>query len=109
METGLIIVNEYCQKSHIDPSFINLLETEGLIDIWMIEGIRYLVSSQLSDLERYSRMFYDLSINIEGIDAIHHLLRRMESLQNEISALHNRLRLYESSANALDDAEGDYF
>jgi hypothetical protein len=40
-------------------------------------------------------MYYDLSINIEGIDAIHHLLKRMESMQQEIYSLHSRLRLFE--------------
>lgn len=99
METDLIIVSEYCRKSHVDPSFIALLETEGLIEIRMIEGIRYLPFSQLCDVERYIRMYYDLSINIEGIDAIRHLLRRMEDLQSELSSLRSRLRLYEDSAS----------
>ena len=31
METDLIIVREYCQKSHVDPSFIVSLEEDGLI------------------------------------------------------------------------------
>lgn len=95
METGLIIVSEYCQQTHIEPSFIALLESEGLVEIRIIEGTRYLPLSQLCAVERYSRMYYDLSINIEGIDAIRHLLERMESLQTELNALRNRLRLYE--------------
>ncbi len=97
METDLIIVSEYCRKSHIDPSFITLLETEGLINTRVIEGIHYLLSSQLCEVERYSRMYYDLSINIEGIDAIRHLLEKMENLQKELSLLRNRLRLYEGT------------
>ena len=28
MQTDLVIVSEYCQKCHIDPSFIILLEEE---------------------------------------------------------------------------------
>lgn len=96
MQTDLIIVSEYCQKCHIDPSFIRLLEESGLIDIDVVEGEQYLLSSQLRDLERYTRMYYDLSINIEGIDAIHHILRRVNRLQQEIASLRNRLRLYES-------------
>lgn len=109
METDLIIVSEYCQKSHIDPSFIGLLESEGLINIRRVEGIRYLLSSQLRDLERYSRMYYDLSINIEGIDAIHHLLKRMESLQDQLNTLRTRLRLYEKTVDYADDPGEDYF
>ena len=70
MQTDLVIVSEYCQKCHIDPSFIILLEEGGLIDINITDGERYLFSSQLRDLEQYTRMYYDLSINIEGIEAI---------------------------------------
>lgn len=96
MQTDLIIVSEYCQKCHIDPSFILLLEEGGLIDLDTVEGEKYLLSSQLRRLEQYTRMYYDLSINIEGIDAIHHLLNRMDLLRQELNRLQNRLRLYES-------------
>lgn len=95
MQTDLVIVSEYCRKCHIDPSFIVLLEEGGLIDIHITEGERYISSSQLRELERYTRMYYDLSINIEGIEAIHHMLNRMEGLRREIAALRSRLRLYE--------------
>ena len=95
MQTDLVIVSEYCQKCHIDPSFIVMLEEGGLIDInVMDDGEKYLLSSQLRDLEQYTRMYYDLSINIEGIEAIHHMLDRMRNLQDEISLLRIRLRLY---------------
>ena len=53
MQTDLVIVSEYCQKCHIDPSFIILLEEGGLIDINITDGERYLFSSQLRDLEQY--------------------------------------------------------
>ena len=94
MQTDLVIVSEYCQKCHIDPSFIILLEEGGLIDINITDGERYLFSSQLRDLEQYTRMYYDLSINIEGIDAIHHLLERMEIMRREISSLRNQLIVF---------------
>ena len=93
MQNELIIVSEYCDKCHIEPSFIEMLQEGGLIDILTEGGERCLLFSQLPDVERYSRMYYDLSINIEGIDAIHHLLERMEEMQQEIYSLHNKLRL----------------
>lgn len=95
MNTDIIIVSDYCHKCHIEPSFIALLEEGGLIEVEEHEGESYLYVSQLPELEQYARLYYDLSINIEGIDAIHHLLNRVKDLQEEVSALRNRLRAYE--------------
>ena len=39
-------------------------------------------------------MYYDLSINMEGIDAIHHLLEKMEDMRREMSLLRKQLLLY---------------
>lgn len=93
MQTEFIIVSEYCHKCHIDPSFIVLLEEGGLIEIHIEEEKRYLLSSQLRDLEKYIRWYYDLSINIEGIDAIRHILARMEILQDEMNKLKRKLEI----------------
>ena len=86
MQTELIIVSEYCHKCHIEPSFIEMLEEGGLINVHTEGGEHYLLLSELPNVERYSRMYYDLSINMEGIDAIHHLLERMEDMRHEIRA-----------------------
>lgn len=94
MQNELIIVSEYCTKCHIEPSFLDRLQEGGLIDIQTEDGERYLLYSQLPDVERYSRMYYDLSINMEGIDAIHHLLQRMDEMHREIRSLRSRLRLF---------------
>ena len=93
MQNDLIIVSEYCRKCHIEPSFIDLLQEEGLIDVTTEDGERYLEFMQLPDVERYSRMYYDLSINIEDIDDIHHLLQRMEKMQRELHELRSQLGL----------------
>ena len=70
MQNELIIVSEYCRKCHIEPSFIDLLQEGGLIEVMTEGGERYLTFTQLPDIERYSRMYYDLSINIEGIETV---------------------------------------
>ena len=56
-----------------------------------MNGILYLVS----DESKFVRFYYDLDINLEGIKTINYLLQRIESLQNEIVVLKNRLRFYE--------------
>ncbi len=93
MQTELIIVSEYCHKCGIETSFVELLAEEGLIDIQFEEGIQYLIATQLPNLERYTRWHYDLSINVAGIDAIRHLLARMDSMQKEIYSLKQQLTI----------------
>lgn len=95
MQTELVIVSEYCHKCHIEPSFIDMLEEGGLIEIYTEGNEHYLLASQLPEVERYSRMYYDLSINMEGIDVIHHLLAKIETMQHEIDLLHKQLSLYQ--------------
>lgn len=99
MDTDFIVIKEYCQKSHIEPSFIISLEEGGLIDVQVIEGERYLPVSQLRELERYTHLYYDLSINIEGIDAIRHMLDRMSRLQEEVAQLRRQLQVFRSGDN----------
>ena len=76
MQSDLIIINDFCDRCHVDPSFITELEEDGLIEVRVIDEERYLPASQLAELERYTHLYYDLSINIAGIDAIHHMLER---------------------------------
>lgn len=94
MQNDWIIIADYCDKCHIDPAFIDILEEWDLIDTQVEDGRRCLSFAQLPDVERYSRMYYDLDINMEGIDAIRHLLRRMDEMQQEIDRLRGRLRFF---------------
>jgi len=91
----MISAAEFCECYHIDISFIDTLEEAGLVKIATIEETSYIKESQLNDLEKIVRLYYDLDINIEGIDAVINLLQRMENMQHEIALLKNRLRVYE--------------
>ncbi|HSU48985.1 MAG TPA: chaperone modulator CbpM [Segetibacter sp.] len=91
----LILAQEFCTYYQIDYSFINDLERVGLIEIIPAETGSYIPHNQLQKLEQIIRLHYDLNINVEGIDAIDHLIERVKHMQNEIIALRNRLKLYE--------------
>ena len=54
MQTDLIIINDFCDRCHVDPSFIMELEEDGLIEVRVIDEERYLPTSQLAELERYT-------------------------------------------------------
>ncbi len=98
MQNELIIVSDYCNYCHIDPSFIALLNEEGLIDLSTKEGERYILIEQLPEVERYARMYYDLEINPEGIDVINHLLEKVHDLQQEVKSLRDELQVYKQFA-----------
>jgi hypothetical protein len=91
----LIAVNEFCVHHNIEISFLNLLQQNGLIEISTIESTHFVEKEQLPQLEKFVHFYYDLDINLEGIETITYLLQRIENLQNEMVELRNRLRLYE--------------
>jgi hypothetical protein len=94
-KVNLIPANEFCASHNIEISFIESLQETGLIEITTIKETEYIQESQLYDLEKIVRLYYELDINLEGIDTVIHLLQRMNDMQDEITLLKNRLRLYE--------------
>jgi len=89
MEPKLIAVEECCTIYNIEFTFLESLNEFGLIEIVPKEDKRFLQEEQLGDLERMIRLHYELDINMAGIDAISHLLKRMHELQEEIRLLRN--------------------
>lgn len=96
MQTELITITEYCNNYQIEPSFIGSLEEGGLIELTIIDQEKFIPTRQLFELEKYTRWHYDLHINIEGIDAIRHLLSRVNMMKNEIDYLKTKINLYET-------------
>lgn len=87
MEPKLIAVEECCTIYNIEFTFLESLNDFGLIDIVPLEDKHFLSEDQLKDLERMIRLHYELDINMAGIDAISHLLKRVDELQREIRVL----------------------
>jgi hypothetical protein len=92
---SLIAINEFCIHHNIEISFISSLQKSGLIELTTIEESLFIDADQLKQLERIVHFYYELDINLEGIETINHLLQRINSLQDEITLLKNRLHLYE--------------
>ena len=96
METrDLILIEHFCANHDIEFSFIDSLHQFGLIEVIIHDDQKYLHQEQLKEVEKMMRMHYELDINMEGIDVISHLLKRMNSLQKELIETQNKLRLYE--------------
>ena len=97
METrDLILIEHFCANHEIEFSFLNSLHEFGLIEVIIHEDQKYLHQEQLKEVEKMMRMHYELDINMEGIDVISHLLKRVYSLQDELRLTQNKLRLYEN-------------
>lgn len=92
MEGQLIVIEDYCNEYHIDVAFINSLEEFGLLDLVFVEGRRAFPVSKVPAVEKYMHLYYELEINMAGIEAISHLLQRIEELQNELAATKGRLQ-----------------
>lgn len=92
---NLIQIKQFCLYHEIEDTFISNLNNYGLIEIVVIEEEHYLQPEQLPAIEKMIRMHYDLKINLEGIDAITHLLNKIEVLQKNLTATQNKLRLFE--------------
>ncbi|MCX2837831.1 chaperone modulator CbpM [Salinimicrobium sp. MT39] len=95
MDDQYISIVEFCHCYKLEYSFIQSLTEHGLIQTVIIEENEYIEQEQIRELERLMRLHYDLDINLEGIEAINHLLDRVSHLQNEVRQLQNRLKLYE--------------
>ncbi|HZH64161.1 MAG TPA: chaperone modulator CbpM [Flavisolibacter sp.] len=93
-EQHLIPVRELCLHHNVEIKFIQSLEAYGLIELTTVEEHSFLHSSQLTIFEKMIRLHYDLDINLEGIDVIHHLLERLENAQEEICRLRTKLKFY---------------
>lgn len=93
---NMIPADDLCTHYHISVSFLTGLEDAGLIKTIRIEEQSYLQEDDLREVEKLVRLYTDLEINIEGIEAIAHLLKRMNNMREEMTLLRQRLRLYES-------------
>ena len=94
MATKYIKITEYCDHEKIETSFIFDLNREGIIKIVQQEEDKCLDENDLSDIEMYSRWHYELGVNLEGIDAMRHMLTRMKNMQLEIKNLQQKLDFY---------------
>ena len=91
----LISKDLFCAHNNIELSFIDSLHEMGLIDIVIEKESEFIPDEQLKNIEIYTHFHYELDINLEGIDAIAHILQRVNTLQENLSQVRNRLRIYE--------------
>ncbi|MEL1254804.1 chaperone modulator CbpM [Flavobacterium sp. DGU38] len=94
---NLIQIKQFCLYHEIENTFITELNNYGLVEIIIQDEDEYLEPEQLPVIEKMIRLHYDLKINLEGIDAIAHLLNKIEVLQQNLNTAKNKLRLFEQN------------
>lgn len=85
---------KFCEFHEVEYSFISSLNEYGLIELVALEEEQYLPIEQISNVEKMIHLHYDLDINIAGIEAISHLLERVDNLHKELQSLKNNLDFY---------------
>ena len=98
----MIPVNDFCIHHNIELSFIYSLKESGLIEVTSREEKIFVPISQLSHLEKLVRLYYEMDINLEGIETITYLLQRMNEMRQEILQLKNQLIFAENIREAAD-------
>jgi len=91
----LIPVNKLSVHYNIEHSFVLTLQESGLLEVVRLEEEIFVPASELKSLEKMANLYYEMGINIEGIETITHLLQRLNDMQQHIMQLTNRLGLYE--------------
>jgi MerR HTH family regulatory protein len=90
---SLIRIEQVCIHCKVEVSFIQSLHELGHIELIDESNDHYISEEQLKSLESLIFFHTELQINIEGIDTIAHLLKKIENLQNELIVAKNKLGL----------------
>jgi len=86
-----IIIDEFCKYYSVEVSFIKELNSNGIVELTVQNEEFYINHEQIPALEKYINLYYNMDINMEGVEAIHHLLGRIEQLQREVRQLRNSI------------------
>ncbi|WP_437920848.1 chaperone modulator CbpM [Sphingobacterium sp. LRF_L2] len=87
MANTWIKVRDLCASHQIEIQFVRELSNHGMIKIFVEKEIEFVDEEQLRPIEQFVSWYYDLELNIQGIEIAANLLQRIESLQQEIEQL----------------------
>lgn len=87
----MITLHKLCACYNIETTFVHALNEYGFIEIVKAEDEECVEEDALSEIERIMHLHYDLDINLEGIDVINNLLKRVNTMQKQLDELRNKL------------------
>ena len=92
---------EFVRIYNIELTFLDSLEDFGLLHPQVENEVKYILFSDLPTVERYANWYYDLEVNMPGIEVINNLLQKIEALHSEkrrlLQQLHFRTQDWEDA------------
>lgn len=95
-----ISIEEVIRLYKIDYNFLDQLIDSELLHPETDNSVRYIIYEELQHLERFVNWYYDLEVNLPGIEIIHKLLSQMEELRNENRKLLQNVSRFETWEDA---------
>ena len=95
MSRKKITYTECLQIYQVEETFLNQLESSGLIEIVIEEDDRYIEYDYLQEIEQFVRWHYELEINMEGIEALIICCKQVQQLQDDVE-IEGELNFYKS-------------
>jgi uncharacterized membrane protein len=92
---NLITVKDFCVYHKIEHTFVEYLADAGLVKVTTINKDNCIPIDEIQKLERLVRLHNQLEINEPGVATINNLLQKLEDMEQEMSVLRSKLRLYE--------------
>ena len=92
---SVITVNDFCVYHNVEYTFVDYLADAGLVKVTSVNKTNCIPLDEIQKLEQLVRLHNELDINEPGIATINNLLQKMQDMQQEMSVLKHRLRLYE--------------
>ncbi len=78
---------------HVEIQFFDELEEYGLLSVFSENNTQYILYDQLPVFERFANWYYDLQVNMAGIEVLHNLMDKLATLQTENQVLKHQLYL----------------
>lgn len=95
MEETYISITEFCEREHLEVSFVSALIEEGMVTITEVNETICIYEEDIPRIRKFSRLHDELEINVQGIDTIANLLDRIELLEHEILQLRSRVKRFD--------------
>ena len=92
----MITVNDFCVYHNVEYTFIDYLADAGLVKVTTVNKTNCIPLDEIQKLERLVRLHNELEINEPGLATINNLLQKLEDMEQEMSDLRNKLKVYES-------------